>query len=303
MALPVGSPRTLTPTARIIRIEDVDRGVKLWFDRTVDAHAVSPQGERRKVPVTFASGERWVAAADRRGIRDRDGRLILPVIQVRRGGIDPVTSMTALGSNVPRLQIARLLSDKTSQLANNDYNRPLSNRRLRDSAAVYDVYTIPFPSTVSLDYSVRIQAQYIHQINGIVEKVLSKLEFYDVPCFVISLEQDSRPAGIPVGQGDSELVGEDHAPFELRKPLDRYYTVGYLDGDMGDGGNLEEFTDQERIIQLSFGFKVHTALMLDPEGEQPAVQVERTAFHIDLRDEHVHVVEDRADLDKIFGPK
>src|SRR5574337_1801734 len=93
-------PRVLPVTARRIRVEDVDRAVKAWFDRTVDAHVTSPQGERRKVAVTFASGERWVASADRKGIRDRDGRLILPVIQVRRTGMDPVDDVAVAGGVV-----------------------------------------------------------------------------------------------------------------------------------------------------------------------------------------------------------
>lgn|SRR5574337_48184 len=296
-------PRVLPVTARRIRVEDVDRAVKAWFDRTVDAHVTSPQGERRKVAVTFASGERWVASADRKGIRDRDGRLILPVIQVRRTGMDPVTNMTALGANVPRLQISRQVSGKTSELANADYGRSLADRRLRGSA-VYEVWTVPFPVTMVLEYQVRVQAQYIHQMNEVLEKILSKLEFYDVPSFVVSIDEDDRPAGIPEGQGSSELLPGDHAPYESRKPLDSYYAVGYLEGDLGDGGNLEEFTDQERIVQLSFGFRVPTALLLDPEGERPAAQMETTAFGIDFEgDEEVVLAADRPDLDRLLGPK
>jgi len=293
-------PRTLPITHRVVRIEDVDRGVVHWFDRTADVHVTTPQGDRRKVTVKFSAGERWVAAADRQGIRDRDGRLILPVIQVRRTGIDATSGMTALGANVPRLQVARLVSEKTTALANLDAARPLSSRRLREGA-VYDVYTVPFPTTNLLRYQVTAQCQYQTHMNEVIEKVLSKLEFFDVPSFVISLTGDDRESGITRGRGSTELEPEFHSPYEDRRPLSQYYVVGYIEGDIGDSGNIDEFTDQERILQLRFNFSVPAALLLDPEGERPAVQVERTAFTVELNDEEVHFVDDPADLDRIFG--
>src|SRR6266568_4525929 len=91
-------------TARNIRLEDIDRGVKNWFEHVVDASVSSPQGDRRKVSVVFSAGERWVAAADRKGIRDRDGRVILPVIQVRQTAFGHTGMQSALGTDVPRLQ-------------------------------------------------------------------------------------------------------------------------------------------------------------------------------------------------------
>ena len=291
----------LPPTARTIGITDVDRGVKRWFEKVVAATVQTPDGEFQAVTVKFASGERWVASADRQGIRDRDGRLILPIIQVSRLGFDPVSNMTAVGANVPTMQISRKISEKTSALATLDYSRLISERRLRDSA-VYDVYTIPFPVNGVINYKVKVQAQYIHQLNTIQEKLLSKLEFFDVPSFVISLAADEQQVGIPVGNGDTELIPEDHAPYDLRKPLSDYYVVGYLDGDFGDGGNLEEFTDQERIVQLSLSFRVPVALMLDPSGELPAVQKETTAFGVTMGDEAVHAVSSEV-MDKIFGPR
>lgn len=286
----------------MIRIEDVDRGVKRWFERVVDAHVQVAQGERRAVAFTFASGERWVAAADRKGIRDRDGRLILPIIQVRRTGLDPVTHRSAMGTDTARLQIARLVSEKTADLASLDLSRPISERRLRD-AAIYDIYSIPFPRQNVLSYQVTVQAQYQTHINEIIEKIQSRLNFVSVPSFVISLSDEVRNNGIPTGDGSTELAHPEHAPFDLRPPLKGYYVVGYMEGELGDAGDLDEFTDQERILQFNFSFKVPASLVLDPEGTEPAVKVERTAFNLSLLDEEVHFVERPEDLDRIFGKK
>lgn len=305
-SLPTGSPQNLGPGVRprvnkVIRLEDIDRGVKSWFENVVDANVQTSQGSRRKVPFLFSSGERWVAAADRRGIRDRDGRLILPVIQVRRTGFGHSNNLSAFGADVPRLQISRLVSEKTSDLKNLDTLRPISARRIRDSA-VYDVYSVPLPRHGTATYTIRIQAQYQTHINEILEKIGDRLDFISVPSFVIGLDgYNSRPSGIRTGAGSTEVAHGVRSPYDLRKPLSDYYVVGYMDGDFKDGGNLDEFTDQERILQAEFGFRVPASLMLDPEGTEPAVQVERTAFGIAIGDEEVHVVDDPSDADRIFG--
>lgn len=293
-------PREVPEVARTIRIEDIDRGVKSWFDRVLDLHVTSPQGDRRKVPVKFSAGERWVAAADRQGIRDRDGRLILPVIHIRRTSIDPTQGQSALGSNVPRLQVARLVSEETSDLANLDDLRPISDRRLGGSA-VYDIYTVPFPASLVAHYKVRCQMQYQTHMNEFIEEMVYQLEFFDVPSFVISLSGETRYEGIPTGEGSTEMAVEPRAIYEERKPLSDYYVVGYLDGPISDDGNMDEFTDQERILQLSFNFQVPVTLMLDPPGEHPAVHVERTAFGVRMGLEEVHVIENREQADRIFG--
>ncbi len=242
-----------------------------------------------------------MAAADRQGVRDRDGRLILPVIHIRRTGVDPASEThTALGINVPRLQVARLVSEKTSDLANLDQNRPISNRRLRDSA-VYEVWSIPYPSANSLTYKVRVQVQYQTHMNEMIEKILNRLEFFNVPSFVISLAHENKDAGIKTGDGSTELTPEKSSDFDVREPLSDYYVVGYIEGALGDEGNMDEFTDQERILQLQFNFRVPTVLVLDPDGERPAVQMERTAFGLFLGDEEVHVVDDPEIADRIFG--
>lgn len=295
-------PRVVPATARVIGTVDVDRGVKRWFERVAAPQVSYPDGSMKKAAIRFSSGERWVISADRQGIRDKNGQLILPVIHIARSAFNPVTPSTALGSNVPRLQVARLISDKTTDLANLDELRPISQRRLRGSA-VYEIVTIPFPVNGQMEYKVKIQTSNVQQMNEIVEKLLSCLEFFDVPSFVISLDGSERAEGLQEGEGSTELVPENHAPFDIRTPLSNYYFVGYLDGDWSDGGNMNEFTDQERIVEIEFGFHVPVALQLDPAGSRPAVQVEQTAFGVRMGDEQVHVVDDPAELDKIFGLK
>ncbi len=295
-------PQVRPPTARTIRIEDIDRGVKSWFENVLAATVDDQRGESKSVTVKFGSGERWVAAADKSGVRDKDGRLILPVIQIAQLGFDPTADATALGTAVPRLTISTKVSNKTSAMANLDASRPLSMRRLRDSA-IYDVYTVPFPVTGKISYKVRIQTQFVSQFNQIQERLLYLLSSVNVPSFIVTISGEKSPI-IRQGDGESELLAPESAyAFELRGPMSDYFVVAYLDGDLADGSNLEEFTDQERIIQHQFSFHIPTALMLDPDGTRPAVQKETTAFGVTLGDENVTETDSSEDMDRIFGPR
>ncbi len=283
-----------------VRIEDFDRAVVDWFDRVVDAHVPGPGGRPRKVPVFYGEAERAVAARDRSGIRDNQGRLILPVISIRQTGIDTQNSMSALGITVPRLQVSKKVSDKTSLALAQAVQRPVSERRLRDTA-VYEVTTLPYPFVGTGQYEVIFQAQYRTQLRAITEKVLASLEYFTVPSMVMKLRDPSR-APVRPDPRTSEAEPSDSAPFESREPLGDYYIVGFMDGDLADQSNAEEFTDEERIIQQTIGMRVPMYLQVDPEGMVPAVRRELTAFNISFGDERVVQVDDPEDLEIIFGP-
>lgn len=288
-------------TYRSVRIEDIDGAIKDWFDLVVDSHVTDEQKKLRKVKVLWAAGERWVTGKDLRGVRDKDGRLILPLIAVRRTGLDPVNGMSALGANVPRLQLSRRVHEKTNLNRNAISQRPIASRKLTDSD-VYEITTVPFPFVGVARYELVIQAQYSWQLNEIIEKLLSQLEFFDVPSFVAPL-RPARLPGLKTGDGAAEVQPSDDAEYDLREPIDKYYVCGYFDGDFTDDGNTEEFTDQERIIKTTLTFRVPAYLQLDPEGKRPAVQRELTAAKISIGDESVCFVDDPLELDIIFGKR
>lgn len=283
---------------RNIRIEDIDRSIVSWFDVVVDAHVETPTNDRAKVPVVLSSGERWITAKQNRGIRDKNGKLILPIISIRRTNFNPAEGMSALGVNVPRLQVSKKISSKTNEVKNQIAERPISSRNLLD-ADVYEITSIPFPFHGLTTYELVIQTQYSQQMNAIIEKICSQLEYFDVPCFV------ARPQGdydkFVKNENTTEYEASDEAPYESRKPLEGYYFVGFLDPNMDDESNFEEFTDQERIIKYSTTFRVPSYLQLDPEGKIPAIKREKTAFKLKLGDEDACFVDNIEELDIIFG--
>jgi len=272
---------------RNVTLETIDRAVKDWFDKTVDAHVATPNGDRKKVSVGFSAGERWITARQKKGIRDSNGVLILPIISIRRSGIEPSPTMQALGTETATLQISKRLTAKTNDLANLNTNRDPAHRTPA-KPVLYEVTTIPFPDRSILTYEVQVQAQYILQMNAILEKIFHELDINKT--FVAPFENDNRHP--PIGE-----------EFEKRSPIDREYVVGFFDSTLSDAGNFEEFTDQERIVRFSTSIRVPAVLQLNPEGEQQSIKVETTSFLLNFGTENVTFVDNPEDIEKIFGIK
>ena len=106
-----------------------------------------------------------------------------------------------------------------------------------------EYFTIPFPDFCTIFYEISIWTQFEQQMNEILEKIFYSYE-YILDSFVLPIEYDGRE---PKGNSG--------------------YFVGFREGDVSPQSNVEEFTDQERIIKTLYMIKVATYLILDPKDE------------------------------------
>lgn len=276
------------PKYRNVTIEDIDTALYDWFDKDVNSSVKTPNEHLKKVPIVFSSGERWSTSRETRGIRDKNGLLILPVISIHRTGINrDRNAPIALGTEQKTLTVAKRIDPKTYTIQNAIDNRSIAARRKKDKA-VYEVTTIPFPDWFVTSYHVEIQAQYIQQMNSILEKVFSTLDIQN--SFVMPIRNSNFRSDPKTKEWDE------------REKLPDHYFVGFIDNDLSDDGNFEEFSDSERIIKYNFPITVPSYLQLDPEGKRPAIQKKYTTYDINFLDECVTFVDDPEDLEKIFGP-
>lgn len=264
-----------------VTIESIDRAIKDWFDRSVDVRVKSPNGELKKVSVIFSQGERWSVGRSRQTFRDENGVLILPVISIRRTSMDLDASMSALGVQTDSIRIARRLDPKTMSL--HDLEQLKVNGMAK--TAIYDTFTIPYPDRMLGHYQLIVQAQYVQQMNDILQKIWKELDIQR--SFVAPIHNDGKRAS-KANQGEgSKFVGP--------------YVVGFFKGTMADSGNFDEFTDTERVVKYTADLVVPFNLVTQPEGEPAAVKIKRSAYKLVLGDEQTHFVENQAELDKIFG--
>ena len=105
-----------------IGIEDIDRAVFKLFDEKLNFQ-VTQKKESRKVPVVFATGERFALTRRKDPIRDRNNAIILPIISIMRDQIDFGPGQSNLGTAIsfreqPSYVIKRRLSKSDRQYQN-----------------------------------------------------------------------------------------------------------------------------------------------------------------------------------------
>lgn len=227
-----------------VTLETVDQAVVDYFDKKLDTTVeVDDVTHRRsKVPVIFATPERWKLIRDNKGLRDQNGTLVLPLISIRRVNINRTPGMSAMGTEVPRILVKKNIHAKTANIQNLTETRRRAGFLQPKKEPVYEYMSIPFPDFATVYYEVVIWTQYQGQMNEILEKIFYSYEHMD--SFVMPVEYDGKKR-----KGNS------------------YYFVGFRDGDVAPQSNVEEFTEKERIIKYTYSLKVPTYLMLDPKDE------------------------------------
>ena len=117
-----GSAQHSTLTIPSVGLEDVDRSFFDLLDKEI-AFVVDTNKGQQKVPVVFMSGENWAVVKHRRGIRDKNDSLILPIISAVRTEVSqmPDTDITGRGINqqTGEIVIKRRLS--SSELGDRGY--------------------------------------------------------------------------------------------------------------------------------------------------------------------------------------
>ena len=223
-----------------VTLEVIDTCVFDYYNKRLDI-TVDSNNERVKVPVMFATGERWALIKNKKAIRDENGTLILPLITVKRDRIDRTPGFGGLAQEVSSITIEITPHKKTSILENAYPKRKADGFPDVKPAPVVEYLTIPYPDFCIIYYEISIWAQYQTQMNEIIEKIFYNYDHMD--SFVMPVEYDGHKR-----KGNS------------------YYFVGFREG-INSQSNFEEFTDQERIIKYSYTIKTPAYLMLDPKDE------------------------------------
>lgn len=281
--LPTGYEGANIPTdfhIPALGIKDIDLAMVRLFgkDNRIMIGSRDPDNLERyekPVPVVFASGERFAMRDPKTNpIRDKSGALILPIIAIRRTGINQAKVNdfgSASGQDTGDFVIKKRLSEKDPLwqnlinklgLKNQDnvssqkhylsqVNRTgnktgtLTTRRdfginIDDGILgqtqknIYEIITIPFPMRYMLTYEMTIWTSFQSHMTEILEKIMTN---YD---------------------------GQARA-YNLR--LDKgYYVVAYFDDEIQANDNLEEFTDEQRVHKYVFNIKVPTFLAANQNG-------------------------------------
>jgi|18_taG_2_1085343.scaffolds.fasta_scaffold00126_14 hypothetical protein len=256
-----------------VGIEDIDRAIFELFDKKI-SFEVSNEGKLQKVPVIFASGERFALTRRKNPIRDRANALILPIISIMRNDIDFTPSQSGKGTAISfreqqSYRVRYRLSERDRKFQNivnkmgikNQSNVASLNNLLENTGLTGGRGAVPGTvatrrtnesMSFSKDAKLALESDLGVNIFEIIE--VPYPEFIAINYDIIFWTQYMKQANQMIetllvnftGQGE-EIPITTNGGYEL---------VAFFKGTFSNSSNLDEFTDSERIIKHTFSVTI-----------------------------------------------
>ena len=226
-------------------IEDVDRALFKLFHEELPMY-YEQDGEQVRVPCIFAGGERAMILRRKQPLRDRQGALVLPLISILRSGIDQ-SAEKAIGPGTGTITLRKRLAPEdrifkrqanTENLTNQD-NVAQSRYKGANTSLdlttrnVYEIVAMPNPRFFTATYDVTFWAQYLSQMNDLIEALITSYN-----------NQTARTFKIETDKG--------------------YWFVATVDSSLNDSNNFDGYQDDERLIKTSVSITV-TGYIINPK--------------------------------------
>jgi hypothetical protein len=119
-------------------IADMDRAMFNLFDKDIDIQ-VSVAGTMKKVPVVFASGERFAVSQRDKPIRDKNNALILPIIAIHRKSIDHDPTVGGYGTGISFREKGDLVIKRRLSKKDANYQNIINRQRIKNQDNVSNV--------------------------------------------------------------------------------------------------------------------------------------------------------------------
>jgi hypothetical protein len=147
-----------------VSLKDHDEVIKYYFENTIKPSVIQ-NGERVMVPIMYGSPERWKTVQSDGALRDKDGKLLTPLIMYKR---DTLEKNRSLGNKLDgnKVHNYQLFEQKFNPKNQYDKFSIITNRQPSK-----EVYMSVIPDYVTLTYSCIIFTDYIEQINPIIEAI------------------------------------------------------------------------------------------------------------------------------------
>lgn len=126
---------------------------------------VNDNGETIKVPVIYGNPERWVAMKKYGGIRDNQGKILLPAMMIRRKTVENNSDLATFNRYLTYQTISQY-SEK------NKYDRfDLMTKGMFKSKPTKKIYNVSLPVHVNITYECIIWTDYVDQNNKLLEQI------------------------------------------------------------------------------------------------------------------------------------
>jgi hypothetical protein len=222
-------------------LETIDTGMYEWVDETLNLHTKTNKGIY-KAPVLWLGTERvWQIKSDQR-IRDKVGKLILPLITVNRSSVTKDPNFKGIfqahlyeqndfrGGATPAARSTN--QDRTREFQNNRQNNTTkgnqqTGKQDENSEVVYDTLNSPIPVYVAVTYSITLRTEYQQQMNDLMQPFITS-----------------------TGQINSFFFKKDGHSYEA-----------FIQQDMSMNNNTTNLGEEERMFETKIDIKVQGYLI------------------------------------------
>ena len=184
-----------------VGIQDMDESIMYYFNEIIKP-TVQQNGQRIAVPIMYGAPERWKSAQKDGYYKDKNGRIMAPIIMFKRDNIEKNRSLPyKVDANHPHLYVTWT----TGYNAKNAYsNFDVLNNRV----PVKTYQLIVVPDYVYLTYSCTIQTYYVDQLNKIIEAINYASDSYwgDPERFKFKSSIDSFSTTTELNDGQDRIV-------------------------------------------------------------------------------------------------
>jgi hypothetical protein len=252
-------------------IENIDTGFYNWVKDDVNISLTTNEGYK-KVPVIWLGAERSFQIKSNQLIRDAAGKLIMPLITIHRDSIskDPGFKGT-FQAHLAEFSDRKGGVIQAFQEVNQEKTRNFENARkakiLKDPSGtainnregfkttkmtVYNDYTTPLPSYISIMYSITVRTEYQQQMNDLITPFVTR-----------------------TGQINGFIFSNEGWQYE-----------GFIQQDFAETKNLDNMAEEERMFETKIQVKVSGYLIGDPNNrDKPIVSKRETLVKVEIGSE------------------
>lgn len=269
--LPTGVEGTNVPTDFFIppaTIEDVDRAMFNLFEKRLRLEVIVNR-QVQQVKTIFATGERVFLIKSDRPPKDKNGAYILPIVAIKRTGIEQSKLGTipgrGMGQSTGDVVIKTRLSDRDP-----GYQALINKLNLKNQDNVASVgnellTTDPRSADAGATATRRARRKSINNITGellapdlsrnIFEVITMPFPHFFTAIYEVTFwTQYTQHMNAVI---ERFMTSYDAQGNQFRLETDKgYWYVGYVDDDINPDDNFSEFTDDERLVRYKLTFKV-----------------------------------------------
>jgi len=269
-----------------IGIEDIDRALFKLFDEQLSFETTA-KGVTKKVPVIFATGERFALTRRKTPIRDRNNTNILPLISIQRQNFDISPSQSGKGTAIsfraqPNYTIKYRLAEKdrvyqnlinkqniknqNNVASNSNFQLPASGLNAIEGtiATRRDTNNLKFSKNAKINLNANIGSNIFEIINVPYPYFVSVT--YNVTFWAQYMQQGNQM--IEYLLNNIDVPGGEFAI----KTESGYELVAFIGDNINFENNFDSMTDSERIIKYSFDMTI-PGYLLNPKLEGQPNQI------------------------------